>query len=37
MHYNYDLAGDVTSWTHPAGFTTSNTINAAQQVTQDDA
>jgi RHS repeat-associated protein len=32
--YTYDLGGDVTSWTHPAGFTVSNTINSAQQITQ---
>jgi YD repeat-containing protein len=34
LHYNYDLAGDVISWTHPAGTTITNTISAAQQVTQ---
>ena len=34
LHYNYDLAGDVTSWTHPAGFTVTNQINSAQQITQ---
>ena len=33
MQYTYDLAGDVTSWTHPAGYTVTNTPNAAQQVT----
>ena len=27
-------AGDVTSWTHPAGFTVTNQINSAQQITQ---
>ncbi len=32
-HYNYDLAGDVTSWAHPGQFTLTNTVNAAQQVT----
>src|ERR1017187_4996789 len=32
--YNYDLAGDVTSWNHPAGYTITQTINAAQQVQQ---
>src|ERR1700758_133263 len=21
IHYTYDLAGDLTTWTHPAGFT----------------
>ena len=31
--YNYDKAGDVTSWTHPAGYTLTNTVNPAQQVT----
>jgi RHS repeat-associated protein len=34
MTYNYDKAGDVASWTHPAGFTITNTINAARQITQ---
>src|SRR5579875_2529675 len=34
MTYNYDLAGDVTSWTHPAGFTITNQINGAQEITQ---
>ncbi len=33
-HYNHDLGGDVPSWTHPAGFTITNTINAAQQISQ---
>src|SRR5690242_7331020 len=37
MNYVYDLAGDVTSWLHPAGFTVNNSstdspINGAQQV-----
>ncbi len=32
-HYNYDLAGDVSSWVHPGQFTLTNTVNAAQQVT----
>ncbi|MGH9325318.1 MAG: hypothetical protein ACRD2B_01310, partial [Terriglobia bacterium] len=32
--YNYDLAGDVTSWTNPSGFTVTNQINGAQQITQ---
>ncbi len=32
-HYNYDLAGDVTSWVHPGQFTLTNTVNSAQQVT----
>src|SRR5579875_1318298 len=34
MTYNYDLAGDVNSWTHPAGFTITNSINGAQRVAQ---
>ena len=34
MTYNYDLAGDITSWTHPAGFTITNTVNNAQEITQ---
>ena len=32
--YNYDLAGDIASWVHPAGFTITNTISAARRVTQ---
>ena len=32
--YNYDLAGDVTSWNHPAGFTITQTINGARQISQ---
>jgi len=32
--YNYDLAGDVTSWNHPAGFTITQTISGAQQISQ---
>ena len=32
--YNYDVAGDVTSWNHPAGFTITNTISAARRITQ---
>jgi RHS repeat-associated protein len=31
--YNYDLAGDITSWIHPSGYTLTNTVNSAQQVT----
>ena len=31
---NYDLAGDVASWVHPAGFTITNSISAAQRVTE---
>jgi len=29
MPYSYDLAGDVYSWTHPAGFTITNSIDVA--------
>ena len=32
--YNYDLAGDITSWTHPAGFTITNQFSAAQRISQ---
>ena len=32
--YTYDKAGDVTSWVHPGGFTLTNSVNAAQQITQ---
>ena len=32
--YNYDLAGDVSSWTHPEGFTITNSISGAQRVTE---
>lgn len=32
--YNYDLAGDVTSWNHPAGFTITQTINGAKEISQ---
>ena len=32
--YNYDLAGDVKTWTHPGGFTLTNTISAAQRITE---
>jgi YD repeat-containing protein len=31
--YDCDLAGDLTSWTHAAGFTITNAIDAAQQIT----
>lgn len=34
MDYTFDLAGDITKWTHPAKFTITNQINAAQQFTQ---
>ena len=33
-HYTYDSAGNISSWTHPAGFTITNTYNAAMQTTQ---
>lgn len=33
-HYTYDLAGDIQSWMHPAGFTITNSVNGAQQITQ---
>ncbi len=33
-HYNYDLGGDVSSWTHPAGFTVTNTVTDAQRISQ---
>jgi RHS repeat-associated protein len=32
--YNYDLAGDVTSWLHPGGFTITQGINSAGQIAQ---
>jgi RHS repeat-associated protein len=32
--YSYDLAGDVTSWLHPAGFVINQTFNGAQQIGQ---
>ena len=32
--YNYDVAGDVTSWNHPAGFTITNTISNARRITK---
>ena len=32
--YNYDFAGDVTSWNHPAGFTITQTINGAKEISQ---
>ena len=31
-HYDYDLGGDVKDWTHPGGFTVTNSINTAQHV-----
>jgi RHS repeat-associated protein len=32
--YTYDFAGDVTSWNHPAGFTITQTINGAKEISQ---
>ena len=32
LSYTYDSAGNVSTWTHPAGFTLTNTYNAAMQV-----
>ncbi len=32
--YNYDLAGDVTSWNHPAGFTITQSIDGARHIKQ---
>ena len=32
--YNYDLAGDVTSWNHPGNFTISQPVDAARHITQ---
>ena len=32
--YGYNLAGDLTSWTHPANFTITHAVNSAQRVTQ---
>jgi YD repeat-containing protein len=34
MPFTYDLAGDVLTWTHPAGFTVTNTISNARRITQ---
>ena len=34
MNFSYDLAGNLTNWTHPAGFSLSNTISAAERITQ---
>ena len=34
MTYTYDQAGDVWIWTHPAGFTLTNTISNARRITQ---
>jgi YD repeat-containing protein len=31
---SYDLAGDVTGWTHPLDFSITNTISPAQRITQ---
>jgi RHS repeat-associated protein len=33
-YYHYDLAGDSDWWTHPAGFTITNTISPARRITQ---
>ena len=30
--YNYDQAGDVTSWNHPAGFTITQTFDGARDI-----
>ncbi len=32
--YNYDVAGNLTSWNHPAGFTISQPVDSAFHVTQ---
>jgi hypothetical protein len=32
--YNYDAAGGVTSWNHPAGFTITQAINGAKEVAE---
>ncbi len=34
MTYSYNLAGDITSWIHPAGYTFTHTVNTAQRVTR---
>ncbi len=34
MHYTYNLAGDITSRSHPAGFTITNTVSNARRLTQ---
>ena len=34
MNYSYDTTGNVSGWTHPAGYTLTNTCNAAMQLTQ---
>ena len=34
MHYTYDKAGDVLTWTHPTGYTVTNTVSTAQLITQ---
>ncbi len=33
-HYTYNLAGDVTTWTHPGGFTISQAVSNARRITQ---
>jgi YD repeat-containing protein len=32
VHYTYDLAGDLTNWTHPAGFNITPYYNTVQQL-----
>jgi RHS repeat-associated protein len=32
--YSYNLAGDVTSWTHPASYTVTNSITRAERISQ---
>jgi RHS repeat-associated protein len=34
MHYTYNLAGDVASWTQPVGETITHSISNAQRITQ---
>ncbi len=34
MHNNYDLGGDLTSWTNASGTTFTQTISHAQRITQ---
>jgi RHS repeat-associated protein len=33
-HYNYDLAGDVTSWRNPSSTTLTHTVSNARRITQ---
>lgn len=37
IHYSYDLAGDVTSYVHPAGFTITNQIDQNQRISEVDS